>query len=172
MLLRLLEFISHCPPCEVFTRARYPFERASGREVPDLRGTQRARLWVSSVWVGSDRSVFILLSIYMLLAETLQTMAKRFLAFDMKILYHNRKPISPAPSFPCTYCANMDDLLSQSDIVSINMPLNESTRGSFGKAQFDKMKDGSVLVNTARGAVVDEDAMIAALESGKVSPTA
>ncbi|ORX40956.1 putative 2-hydroxyacid dehydrogenase [Kockovaella imperatae] len=97
-----------------------------------------------------------------------KTMAKRFLAFDMKILYHNRRPISPEPSFPCTYCENVDDLLAQSDIVSLNLPLNEKTKGSFGKAQFDKMKDGSVLVNTARGGVVDEDALIEALESGKL----
>ena len=96
-------------------------------------------------------------------------MARRLVQFDMKVLYYNRKPISPAPDFPCTYCANMDDLLAQSDIVSLNLPLNDKTYKSFGKAQFDKMKDGSVLVNTARGGVVDEEALIEALESGKVS---
>jgi lactate dehydrogenase-like 2-hydroxyacid dehydrogenase len=49
------------------------------------------------------------------------------------------------------------------------LPLNEKTKGSFGREQFNQMKDGSVLVNTARGAVVDEEAFLEALDSGKVS---
>ncbi|WVF67908.1 hypothetical protein IAT40_002670 [Kwoniella sp. CBS 6097] len=95
-------------------------------------------------------------------------MARRLIAFDMKVIYHNRKEISPKPDFPCTYIASQEELLRQADIVSLNLPLNEHTKGSFGKKQFDQMKDGSVLVNTARGAVVDEEAMIEALESGKL----
>jgi glyoxylate reductase len=96
-------------------------------------------------------------------------MAKRLLGFNMKIIYHNRREISPSPDFPCEYIPKLDDLLARSDVVSLNLPLNESTKGSFGKEEFGKMKDGSVLVNTARGGVVDEDAFIEALESGKVS---
>jgi lactate dehydrogenase-like 2-hydroxyacid dehydrogenase len=95
-------------------------------------------------------------------------LARRLLAFDMKILYYNRNPIQPPPNFPCTYVPNLDDLLAQSDVISLNLPLNEKTKGSFGREQFKKMKQGSVLVNTARGAVVDEEAFIEALESGKV----
>jgi lactate dehydrogenase-like 2-hydroxyacid dehydrogenase len=87
----------------------------------------------------------------------------------MKIIYHNRNPISPPPDFPCTYVSTMDELLQQSDVVSLNLPLNDKTRGSFGKREFGLMKTGSALVNTARGAIVDEDALIEALESGKVS---
>ncbi|WWD15627.1 hypothetical protein CI109_100049 [Kwoniella shandongensis] len=96
-------------------------------------------------------------------------LARRLLAFDMKIIYYNRKPISPPPDFPATYVSSMDELLKQADVVSLNLPLNEKTKGSFGKREFDLMKDGSVLVNTARGAVVDEDALIEALESGKLA---
>ena len=95
-------------------------------------------------------------------------LARRLLAFDMKIIYYNRNPIQPPPNFPCTYVPNLDDLLAQSDVISLNLPLNEKTKGSFGREQFKKMKQGSVLVNTARGAVVDEEAFIEALESGKV----
>ena len=62
----------------------------------------------------------------------------------------------------------MDELLKQSDVVSLNLPLNDKTKGSFGKKQFDMMKEGAALVNTARGAIVDEEALIEALESGKV----
>lgn len=95
-------------------------------------------------------------------------MARRLLAFDMKIIYHNRRELSPKPDFPCTYVSSMDELLKQSDVVSLNLPLNDKTKGSFGKKQFDMMKEGAALVNTARGAIVDEEALIEALESGKV----
>ncbi|EIW68119.1 hypothetical protein TREMEDRAFT_72115 [Tremella mesenterica DSM 1558] len=98
-----------------------------------------------------------------------KALARRMLGFNMKIIYYNRSPYSPAPDFPCTYIDNMNNLLAQSDVVSLNLPLNANTKGSFGKAQFDKMKDGACLVNTARGAVVVEEDLIAALESGKLA---
>lgn len=94
------------------------------------------------------------------------TMARRLLAFDMKIIYYNRHELDPKPDFPCTYCSSQEELLRQADVVSLNLPLNDKTRGSFGREQFQQMKKGSILVNTARGAVVDEDALIEALESG------
>jgi lactate dehydrogenase-like 2-hydroxyacid dehydrogenase len=86
----------------------------------------------------------------------------------MKIQYHNRKPVSPEPDFPATYCESLDKLLETSDFVSLHLPLNEKTKGAFGTKQFNKMKDGSILINTARGGVVDEEALIHALDTGKV----
>lgn len=62
----------------------------------------------------------------------------------------------------------MDELLSTSDIVSINCPLNDATTGLIGPAEFARMKDGVYFINTARGLIVDEQALIDALESGKV----
>ncbi len=86
----------------------------------------------------------------------------------MKIQYYNRKPVSPEPDFPVKYCQSLDELLETSDFVSLHLPLNQNTKGKFGREQFNKMKDGSVLINTARGGVLDQDALIEALESGKV----
>jgi glyoxylate reductase len=94
--------------------------------------------------------------------------AQRCLAFGMKVIYHNRNPISPAPAFECEYVESRDDLLRRSDLVSLNLPLNEKTKESFGKAEFEKMKEGSILINTARGGVVDQEALIEALTNGKV----
>jgi lactate dehydrogenase-like 2-hydroxyacid dehydrogenase len=59
-------------------------------------------------------------------------------------------------------------LLVAADVVSLNCPLNAKTRGMIGREQFSWMKDGTFLVNTARGALIDEDALIDVLESGKV----
>ncbi|KAM0787885.1 hypothetical protein ACM66B_003935 [Microbotryomycetes sp. NB124-2] len=102
-----------------------------------------------------------------------RALAKRALAFDMKIIYHNRKELDSKllaefPPNSITYCSTLDQLLEQSDIVSLHVPLNPKTEKFFGKAQFDKMKKGSCLVNTARGGIVDEEAMLAALGSGQL----
>jgi glyoxylate reductase len=60
----------------------------------------------------------------------------------------------------------LDDLLARSDVVSVHVPLTEETRGLFDAKRLRSMKPGSILVNTARGGVVDEDALVAALDEG------
>jgi D-3-phosphoglycerate dehydrogenase len=62
----------------------------------------------------------------------------------------------------------LDALLHQADVVSINLVLNDETRGFLSKERIARMKPGAILVNTARGALVDEAALIAALESGHI----
>jgi D-3-phosphoglycerate dehydrogenase len=64
---------------------------------------------------------------------------------------------------------NLNRFLSSIDILSLHCSLNEKTKGMIGQAQIDLMKDGAYLVNTARGALVDDTALIAALESGKLA---
>ncbi|KAM0787884.1 hypothetical protein ACM66B_003934 [Microbotryomycetes sp. NB124-2] len=103
-----------------------------------------------------------------------RALAKRALGFDMKVIYHNRNPVDPSllASFPegaVTYIPTLDELLKTSDVVSLNLPLNASTKNSFGKRQLSLMKRGSVLVNTARGGVIDEAALLDALESGHLA---
>lgn len=63
---------------------------------------------------------------------------------------------------------DFENLLKTSDVISINAPLNDQTRNMFSFDQFDLMKDGVVIVNTGRGAIIDEAALIKNLESGKV----
>ncbi|KAL2823407.1 D-isomer specific 2-hydroxyacid dehydrogenase [Aspergillus cavernicola] len=96
-----------------------------------------------------------------------QEMANRARAFGMKIQYHNRSRLSPELESGATY-VSFDDLLATSDVLSLNLALNASTRHIIGKKEFQKMKDGVVIVNTARGALIDEKALVASLESGKV----
>ena len=64
---------------------------------------------------------------------------------------------------------DLDTLLEESDYISIHCPLNDTTRHMFGDAQFGRMKPGAILVNTARGAVVDEQALIRALQEKKIA---
>jgi D-3-phosphoglycerate dehydrogenase len=80
----------------------------------------------------------------------------------MKVIAWNRSPRPGAPLVP------LDELLARSDVISINMTLGDGTRGFLGPAQFAAMKPGVIFVNTARAALVDEGALIAALRSGHI----
>ena len=95
-------------------------------------------------------------------------MAKRARAFGMKIIYHNRNRLSPELEGDAEY-VSFDELLAQADVLSLNLSLNAKTRHIIGVKEFAKMKDGVVLVNTARGALIDEKALVDALESNKVA---
>jgi glyoxylate reductase len=93
--------------------------------------------------------------------------ATRAKAFGMKIQYHNRHQLPAAEENGAKY-VTFEELLKTSDVLSLNLALNPSTTHIIGKPEFDKMKDGVVIVNTARGALIDEAALVDALKSGKV----
>ncbi|KAJ5183592.1 hypothetical protein N7492_001208 [Penicillium capsulatum] len=102
-----------------------------------------------------------------------RNLKKKAEAFGMKVIYHNRRQLSDELSGGAQY-VTFDKLLSTSDVLSLNLPLNmltlpeKHTRHIISKAEFAKMKDGVVVVNTARGAVIDEAALVDALDAGKV----
>jgi D-3-phosphoglycerate dehydrogenase len=80
----------------------------------------------------------------------------------MKAIAWNRSPRPGVPLVP------LDELLERSDVISLNLTLNDETRGVLGPAQFARMKRGVIFVNTARAALVDEAALIEALRSGHI----
>lgn len=82
----------------------------------------------------------------------------------MEVIAYNRTPRDDAPC-PLT---GIDDLLARADVVSLNLVLNDETRGFLDAERIARMKPGAILVNTARGAIVDEAALIAALQSGHI----
>ena len=94
-------------------------------------------------------------------------MAHRARAFGMKIAYHNRTRLSSELEGDATYLS-FDELLAQADVLSLNLSLNPKTKHIISAPEFAKMKDGVVIVNTARGALINEKDLVAALESGKV----
>ncbi|KAJ4007279.1 hypothetical protein NW752_007742 [Fusarium irregulare] len=98
-------------------------------------------------------------------------LAKRAVAFNMKIKYFNRRRLSTEDEakYQATYCPTLHELLAQSDVVSINCPLTKETENLISTQEIEIMKEGAFLVNTARGAIVDEAALIEALESGKIT---
>jgi len=97
-----------------------------------------------------------------------KAVARRAKAFGMKIIYHQRNKITGDNDYPeSTFCTSLDDLLAMSDFVSLHVPLNNHTRHLIGKPQLSKMKKGSFLINTSRGPVVHESALLEALKEGK-----
>lgn len=82
----------------------------------------------------------------------------------MEVVAYNRTP-RPDAGVPQV---DIDTLLAKSDVVSLNLVLNDETRGFLSKERIARMKPGAILVNTARGALVDEAALVAALQSGHI----
>ncbi|WAO90362.1 Hypothetical protein NCS54_00778800 [Fusarium falciforme] len=97
--------------------------------------------------------------------------AKRAAVFNMKIKYYNRRQLSAEDEakYSATYCSSLNELLAESDVVSVNCPLNKETTNLISTKEFAMMKDGAFIVNTARGPIINEDALIEALESGKIT---
>ena len=89
----------------------------------------------------------------------------------MKILYHNRDVLSPERLGILTaeYCADLEDLLNQSDFVALHCPSGPATKDLFTEERFDQMKETAFLINTARGDVVSEQALIKALKTGQIA---
>jgi lactate dehydrogenase-like 2-hydroxyacid dehydrogenase len=98
-----------------------------------------------------------------------QAVAKRARAFDMQILYSNRSRLTPALEQGAAYFANPDDMLPQCDFLSLHCPATPETVKFLNAARIARLPDGAIVVNTARGAVVDDQALIAALTSGKLA---
>lgn len=98
-----------------------------------------------------------------------QTMAKRARGFDMEIHYHNRRPLPAELEQGAVFHDDLESLLSISDFLSLHCPVTPETTGLMNSERLALLPPGAVLVNTARGALVDEDALIAAIRSGALS---
>jgi len=95
--------------------------------------------------------------------------AERARGFDMDIHYYNRSRLGPDLEKGATFHENVDDLLAKSDVLSIHCPATPDTKGLINAEKIALLPDGAIVVNTSRGAVVDDDALIAALKSGKLA---
>ena len=96
-----------------------------------------------------------------------QAVAKRARAFGMTIHYHNRKPVADAGD--ATYHDTFEGLLPQCDFLSINCAMTPETKGMVNGKSLALMPKGAIVVNTSRGGIVDDDALIAALKSGHIA---
>jgi glyoxylate reductase len=100
-----------------------------------------------------------------------QAMARRAMGFGMRVLYlkHPARSRKLPRDARLAVGVSLNSLLAQSDYVSIHVPLTAKTHHMIGAREFALMKPGAILINTARGAVVDQAAMLAALKSGRLA---
>ena len=91
------------------------------------------------------------------------------LGFGMEVLYHNRSRNEAAEAELSAAWVPFDELLAESDVVCVHVPLSDETHHLFGREAFARMKPSVILVNVARGPVVDEEALVDALASGAIA---
>lgn len=98
-----------------------------------------------------------------------RVMAKRARGFDMTVHYHNRSRLPADLEAGAIFHDSLESLLPECEYLSLHCPATPQTRGLMNADAFARLPDGCILVNTARGALVDEDALLGALSSGKVA---
>ncbi len=100
-----------------------------------------------------------------------QAVAHRAHAFGLEIAYHNRKRLPEAVEkmFGARYVEHLDDLVAEADIVTLHSPLTDATRNMLDTRRFALMKPGASVINTARGELIDQEALIDALYSGHLA---
>jgi lactate dehydrogenase-like 2-hydroxyacid dehydrogenase len=98
-----------------------------------------------------------------------QVIAKRALGFEMRVIYHNRTQLASdiERRLNATYVSK-DELLAQADFVVLQMPYSPQTHHLIGEAELKKMKPGAILINSTRGGVLDDAALIRALKAGTI----
>ncbi|MEM9762238.1 MAG: D-glycerate dehydrogenase [Pseudomonadota bacterium] len=97
-----------------------------------------------------------------------QVTAERARGFGMEVHYHNRRRLEPALEKGARFHETLESLLAISDVLSLHCPAGPETTGMMDAAAFARLPKGAVFVNTARGALVDEDALVEALRSGQL----
>jgi lactate dehydrogenase-like 2-hydroxyacid dehydrogenase len=98
-----------------------------------------------------------------------QAVARRARGFDMELHYHNRREVDPALACGAKFHARLEEMLPFCDYLSINCASTPETRNIVNDKTIALLPDGAILVNSARGDIVDDDALIAALKSGKLA---
>lgn len=138
---------------------------AAAKRVSYYTENLKAGKWVSQMGVFLQKKTIGIIGTGNIGAE----MARLCNAFGMNVLAWTFNPSADrAHTLGVTY-VGLDELLSKSDVVSIHVALTRDTLGLIGSKEMQLMKTGSILVNTARGPIVDESALIESLQSGKLS---
>ncbi len=137
------------------------------REIPRADATMKAGQWIKKELEGRElwRKTLGVIGFGRIGTEV----ARRAKAFDMEIIAYD--PLLPAEAIRLRggEPVSLEDLLARADIITLHVPLDENTRNLLNAEAFAKMKDGVYIICAARGGVIDEEALLQALHSGKVA---
>jgi len=98
-----------------------------------------------------------------------QVVAHRGRGFNMKVHYHNRNPLDAEQAGDAVYHASVEALLAEIDVLSIHCPASPATQGLINSERLALMHRDAILVNTSRGGVIEDDALVAALQTGGIA---
>jgi D-3-phosphoglycerate dehydrogenase len=136
------------------------------KELPRLDASIKNGQWLKPVFVGRDIAGSVLgLVGFGSIGQEVARMAR---ALGFRVIAHDPQGRAAIQVFDAAMERSLDDLLGEADIVSLHCPLTNETRKMIGRPQFERMKPGSILVNTARGGLIDEADLLAALRSGSI----
>jgi len=135
------------------------------RNIPQAYMSMKAKEWNRSKFVGNEiyKKTLGVLG----LGKIGQEVAKRCQSFGMKVIAYDPFITTETASSLGVELMEFEDCIKRSDYITLHLPKNKDTLGMIGKKQFELMKDGVYLVNVARGGIVDDNALIEALKSGK-----
>ena len=143
---------------------------ATARRLTEVEGYIRGGEWTGwrlKQWLGVDVHHATLGIIGM--GRIGQVIARRATGFDMRVLYHNRRRLAPdiERRVNASYVTK-DELLAQSDFVVLQVPYSPETHHLIGAAELKRMKPTAILINSTRGGVVDDAALVEALKAGTI----
>ena len=143
---------------------------AAARKIPQATASMRAGKWEKSKFQGRELTdkvlgVIGLGNIGRIVANRAQGLHMRVIGFDPILSTEDAAALG-------IELVAIEELFAQADVITAHTPLNDGTRGLLGEKAFAAMKKGVIVVNAARGGIVDESALLAALESGKVGAAA
>ena len=164
--------VANAPESNVISAAEHTVGLlvALARNIPQAHAALREGRWERSRYGGvelADKTLGVLG-----LGRIGQQVARRALGLQMKVLGHDPYVSEERFRELGVEPASFDEVLRRADFLTLHLPLNDATRGAIGAAQIERMRDGVRIVNAARGELVDEDALVAALESGKIAGAA
>lgn len=140
------------------------------RHIPEACASLRQGKWERSKFTGMELSGKTLGILG--LGQVGREIAKRAQSFGLKTIGYDPVLSVEIAAKMGVELVSIEELLRRSDIITVHTPLNEETRGLIGHSQFELCKEGVKIVNCARGGIIDEDALLRALESGKVGGAA
>jgi len=141
---------------------------ALARKIPQAAECMRQGIWEKKKFMGVEIAGKTLGVIG--LGNIGRQAAERGVGLKMNVIGYDPYPPKQLPAG--VKLVSLDDVITKSDFITLHVPLTDDTRGLFGAATFAKMKKGSYLINCARGGIVDEAAVLTALESGQLAGAA
>jgi len=127
--------------------------------------------WSPTLMLGADFNARVIGIVGM--GRIGQAVARRALGFGMQVVYHNRNRLDAKIEINLNArYVSVDELIEQSDFISLHCPLNDESRHMFGAEQFERMKSTAYIINVARGPVADETALVEALREQSIAGAA